>query len=123
MTAPATPRDYGAAARTTANERILDGAIAAFLWAFRIIVVLIIVVGSYLTITSGKYSLDTWVDLLVDGASLGGMYALIALGYTMVYGILRMINFAHGDVFRPSCCGTSASSTRAPSPRSSRSCS
>jgi branched-chain amino acid transport system permease protein len=99
MTAPATPRDYGAAARTTANERILDGAIAAFLWAFRIIVVLIIVVGSYLTITSGKYSLDTWVDLLVDGASLGGMYALIALGYTMVYGILRMINFAHGDVF------------------------
>jgi branched-chain amino acid transport system permease protein len=99
MTAPATPRDYGAAARTTANERILDGAIAAFLWAFRIIVVLIIVVGSYLSITSGKYSLDTWVDLLVDGASLGGMYALIALGYTMVYGILRMINFAHGDVF------------------------
>ncbi len=62
-------------------------------------VVLVIVVGSYLTLSAGKYSVDTWVDLLVDGASLGGVYALIALGYTMVYGILRMINFAHGDVF------------------------
>jgi branched-chain amino acid transport system permease protein len=99
MTGQAVPRDYGAAARTKATERALDAAIAAFLWGFRIIVVLVIVVGSYLTLTSGKYTIDTWVDLLVDGASLGGVYALIALGYTMVYGILRMINFAHGDVF------------------------
>jgi branched-chain amino acid transport system permease protein len=99
MTGQAVPRDYGAAARTKATERALDAAIAAFLWGFRIIVVLVIVVGSYLTLSSGKYSIDTWVDLLVDGASLGGVYALIALGYTMVYGILRMINFAHGDVF------------------------
>jgi branched-chain amino acid transport system permease protein len=99
MTGQAVPRDYGAAARTKATERALDAAIAAFLWGFRIIIVLVIVVGSYLTLSSGKYSIDTWVDLLVDGASLGGVYALIALGYTMVYGILRMINFAHGDVF------------------------
>jgi branched-chain amino acid transport system permease protein len=99
MTGAAPPRDYGAAARTTATERTLDVAIAAFLWAFRIVVVLVIVVGSMLTLAGGKYSIDTWVDLLVDGASLGGVYALIALGYTMVYGILRMINFAHGDVF------------------------
>jgi branched-chain amino acid transport system permease protein len=99
MTGQAVPRDYGAAARTKATERALDAAIAAFLWGFRIVVVLVIVVGSYLTLSSGKYSVDTWIDLLVDGASLGGVYALIALGYTMVYGILRMINFAHGDVF------------------------
>lgn len=33
------------------------------------------------------------------GISVGGQYALIAIGYTMVYGILRLINFAHGDVF------------------------
>jgi branched-chain amino acid transport system permease protein len=99
MTGQAVPRDYGAASRTKATERALDVAIAAFLWGFRIVVVLVIVVGSYLTLSSGKYSIDTWVDLLVDGASLGGVYALIALGYTMVYGILRMINFAHGDVF------------------------
>ena len=36
---------------------------------------------------------------LVNGISLGSIYALIALGYTMVYGVLRFINFAHGDVF------------------------
>src|SRR5688500_5245374 len=36
---------------------------------------------------------------LVNGLSLGAMYALIALGYTLVYGVLRFINFAHSDVF------------------------
>ena len=36
---------------------------------------------------------------LINGISVGGQYALIAIGYTMVYGILRLINFAHGDVF------------------------
>ena len=36
---------------------------------------------------------------LISGISLGGQYALIAIGYTLVYGILRLINFAHGDVF------------------------
>ncbi|MCD8100916.1 MAG: branched-chain amino acid ABC transporter permease [Oscillospiraceae bacterium] len=39
------------------------------------------------------------VSLFISGISLGGQYALIAIGYTMVYGILRLINFAHGDVF------------------------
>ena len=38
-------------------------------------------------------------SIIVSGISLGGQYALIAIGYTMVYGILRLINFAHGDVF------------------------
>ena len=36
---------------------------------------------------------------IVNGLSLGSIYALIALGYTMVYGILKLINFAHGEVF------------------------
>ncbi len=36
---------------------------------------------------------------LANGISLGSLYALIAIGYTMVYGILRLINFAHGDIF------------------------
>ncbi|HEY8900087.1 MAG TPA: branched-chain amino acid ABC transporter permease [Chthoniobacterales bacterium] len=43
-----------------------------------------------------------WENLgqqLINGLSLGSIYALIALGYTMVYGVLRFINFAHGDVF------------------------
>ena len=40
-----------------------------------------------------------WLQQLVNGVSLGSIYALIALGYTMVYGIIKLINFAHGDVF------------------------
>ena len=36
---------------------------------------------------------------ILAGISVGGQYALIAIGYTMVYGILRLINFAHGDMF------------------------
>ncbi|HOG46320.1 MAG TPA: branched-chain amino acid ABC transporter permease [Anaerolineae bacterium] len=40
-----------------------------------------------------------WLQQLLNGIALGFVYALIALGYTMVYGIVRLINFAHGDVF------------------------
>jgi branched-chain amino acid transport system permease protein len=40
-----------------------------------------------------------WRDLVVNGVALGSVYALIALGYSLVYGILLMINFAHGEVF------------------------
>jgi branched-chain amino acid transport system permease protein len=42
---------------------------------------------------------DTFIQLTVNGLTLGSVYALIALGYTMVYGILKLLNFAHGDVF------------------------
>lgn len=40
-----------------------------------------------------------YIDLLLSGITVGSLYALIAIGYTMVYGILRLINFAHGDIF------------------------
>jgi len=43
--------------------------------------------------------LEFAISVLISGISVGGQYALIAIGYTMVYGILRLINFAHGDVF------------------------
>ena len=43
--------------------------------------------------------INTNLPYLLAGISVGGQYALIAIGYTMVYGILRLINFAHGDVF------------------------
>lgn len=43
--------------------------------------------------------METFLQQLVNGISQGSAYALIALGYTMVYGILRLINFAHGDVY------------------------
>lgn len=42
--------------------------------------------------------MNTFVQQLINGVAWGSVYALIALGYTMVYGVLRMINFAHGDV-------------------------
>ena len=73
--------------------------IGLYLWAFRVVVVVLVVWGSAVTLRSGKYSVEVWKDFFVFGLSQGSIYALIALGYTMVYGILRMINFAHGDVF------------------------
>lgn len=45
-----------------------------------------------------EYGADTWTRLLISGLIIGGVYALIAIGYTLVYGILFMINFAHGEV-------------------------
>lgn len=44
-------------------------------------------------------TLESMFQYLANGISLGSLYALIAIGYTMVYGILRLINFAHGDIF------------------------
>src|SRR5262245_23962038 len=43
--------------------------------------------------------METFLQQLVNGISQGSAYALIALGYTMVYGVLRLINFAHSDVY------------------------
>lgn len=45
-----------------------------------------------------QFGADTWLRLIISGLIIGGMYALIAIGYTLVYGILFMINFAHGEV-------------------------
>jgi branched-chain amino acid transport system permease protein len=42
---------------------------------------------------------DTFIQLTIDALTLGSVYALIALGYTLVYGVLKLLNFAHGDVF------------------------
>ncbi len=68
---------------------------------------ILIVVGvasaSFKTLTlpasEGRLAASTWRDLVVFGVAQGGIYALIALGYSLVYGILLMINFAHGEVF------------------------
>jgi branched-chain amino acid transport system permease protein len=43
--------------------------------------------------------MEVFLQQLSNGLAIGGIYALIALGYTMVYGVLRLINFAHGDLF------------------------
>jgi branched-chain amino acid transport system permease protein len=73
--------------------------VSIFLWALRIAALAIILYGSYLSISSGRLTAAQWRDLFVFGISTGSVYALIALGYTMVYGVLRFINFAHGEVF------------------------
>ena len=43
--------------------------------------------------------MEYFIQQLINGLTLGGMYALIALGYTMVYGVIQLINFAHGEFF------------------------
>jgi branched-chain amino acid transport system permease protein len=45
------------------------------------------------------YGKEDWISFLIFGLAQGGVYALIALGYTMVYGVLFMINFTHGEIF------------------------
>ena len=43
--------------------------------------------------------MDVFTQQLINGITLGAIYGLIAIGYTMVFGIIGMVNFAHGDVF------------------------
>src|ERR1041384_4199910 len=43
--------------------------------------------------------MSTFLQQLINGMSLGAIYSLITIGYTMVYGVLKLINFAHGDVY------------------------
>ena len=43
--------------------------------------------------------MEVFVQQLINGVTLGSIYGLIAIGYTMVFGIIGMVNFAHGDVF------------------------
>ncbi len=72
------------------------------LWLFRIGIIALVVLGIVGKIFLGNgndYSLSAWLDFIVAGLAQGSLYALIALGYTMVYGVLFMINFAHGEFF------------------------
>jgi branched-chain amino acid transport system permease protein len=78
---------------------LTDIAIDVFLWSFRALIIIVVLLGSALTLLSGQYDAADWFELIGNGLTLGSIYAMIALGYTMVYGILRMINFAHGEIF------------------------
>lgn len=77
-------------------ERIT--VVDAALWLLRTGLITLVVVGTIATLIKGTYSASHWFDFFMFGLTIGGVYALIALGYTMVYGILRLINFAHGDI-------------------------
>jgi branched-chain amino acid transport system permease protein len=65
----------------------------------RIAIILLVIIGSFNTLASGKYTGAQWTTLFISGLAQGSIYALIALGYTLVYGILLMINFAHGEIY------------------------
>jgi branched-chain amino acid transport system permease protein len=91
--------------RTSFGERMLDLVVSGFLWGIRILIVSVIVIGTIGTLRAGQYTSEQWIDFVVFGIAQGSIYALIALGYTMVYGILRMINFAHGDIFMTGAFG------------------
>ena len=78
---------------------------AAPIDAFRIIqgiisILFLVFVGwrLYNVIDSGVYGPDTWVRFAISGLVIGSVYSVIAIGYTLVYGILFMINFAHGEI-------------------------
>ncbi len=90
----ATVRTLGRLERLPIRRMVLVGLTAA----------IVVVVGGgitkTLTLPAGqRLSWSFWANLIIIGTALGSIYALIALGYTLVYGILRMINFAHGEVF------------------------
>jgi branched-chain amino acid transport system permease protein len=68
------------------------------LWGLRLSVVVIVVGGAAGTLIKNRYDSAQWFDFVMFGITIGGVYALLALGYTMVYGVLRQINFAHGDI-------------------------
>lgn len=69
------------------------------MWVIGLSMLAVVVLGVARTLMGGKYTSADWIDLCIYGVAQGSIYALIALGYTLVYGILRMINFAHGEVF------------------------
>jgi branched-chain amino acid transport system permease protein len=81
------------------GSRFRFSFVNVFLLLFGGGLILLALVGSYLTLQSGQFTAETWQNLVQAGIALGSVYALIAMGYTLVYGILFMINFAHGEVF------------------------
>ena len=66
-------------------------------WKKYVFISVIILFFLFLYILS--FGTQAFFQQLVNGIQLGSIYALIALGYTMIYGIIRLINFAHGDLF------------------------
>src|SRR5512139_819831 len=69
------------------------------MWLIGAAILGVVIVGSVATLVSGRYAGRHWFDFIIFGLAQGSIYALIAMGYTMVYGILRMINFAHSEIF------------------------
>jgi branched-chain amino acid transport system permease protein len=73
--------------------------IGIVLWILRAIIIVMVIWGTIATIIDNPYTYRQWIDFIIFGIAQGSMYALIAIGYTLVYGVLFMINFAHGEFF------------------------
>jgi branched-chain amino acid transport system permease protein len=81
-------------------ERLRDiDYIGLVLWILRAAIIVLVGWGTIAAILDNPYTTRQWVDFLIFGIAQGSMYALIAIGYTLVYGVLLMINFAHGEFF------------------------
>ncbi|MFC1960056.1 branched-chain amino acid ABC transporter permease [Chloroflexota bacterium] len=80
-------------------NNLLNDPVKAMLTLVGLIIIAWIIWRGYSTVKAGDYTLETFIRQLIFGLAQGSIYALIALGYTLVYGILFMINFAHGEVF------------------------
>jgi branched-chain amino acid transport system permease protein len=91
------------APEVTRTRRFRFNWVDGFLWFVRIAAIITItvgVVGAFQNFAAGEGpSAVAWRDLIISSISTGSMYGLIALGYSMVYGVLGFINFAHGEVF------------------------
>ena len=90
------PRDVPPGLRTVRQMRAVLGGRAGT-WLLAILAVLVIGLVVVPKVVAGGYGF--FVQILAFGVANGAIFALIALGYTMVYGIIELINFAHGDVF------------------------
>lgn len=86
------------------NTPLTPGRIIRLVLGAAVLVYLVWRLFSVLVIEQ-TYGPDTWLKFAITGLILGGLYALIAIGYTLVYGILSMINFAHGEVMMIGCFG------------------
>jgi branched-chain amino acid transport system permease protein len=73
--------------------------LGVILWIFRTAIIVAVIWGTIATILDNPYTTENWFDFIVFGIAQGSLYALIAMGYTLVYGILFMINFAHGEFY------------------------
>lgn len=93
------PPRLPSAPRRSVGDFILDNTLRNPLRLGGLILIIFLIVVSITNISAGRYSADQFARNLVFGTAQGSIYALIALGYTLVYGVLLMINFAHGEVF------------------------
>lgn len=92
-----------AASTASSSRRRRPGWVDSFLWVVRVGAIILLIWGVTGTVVQGLSGQgptgEAWRDLVVAGIAQGAMYGLIALGYSMVYGVLGFINFAHGEVF------------------------